>query len=660
MGRQIMTIKKHITGILLSLALMLMMLPLVTFTAHAETTYLLWVGGTQVTSANATDTTAHPDWSYDASTNTLTLSGVNIIQGQNNNGIYYKGDKPFTIILSPNTDNKVELVESGIYSLSTLTIRGTGSLTANGGIVGIIASRGITISEGTVNATVNKKNGTAINVGMGDITISGGTVKATATNDNGKGIFSSQGNITINSGNVTATATGEFGDGINANDGNVTISGGNVTATATSNTNVNSIYAEKDITISGGTVTANSSNSGHAGIYSNQGDIKISGGTVNATCGGAYGTIYTQKTITISGDATVTASGGNCIYGVQGVTINGGIIKTSGDNTINSKNDIKINGGTVIATANGENSMAIYSDNGSVIINGGDVTATASGNVSTGIHGNAEIISGKLTAVGNTAAIDGKVKNAITGSGWTDTAGTKDKTDIAISGTARNLTYKKVQFPKVLDPAAVTKAPTAKNLTYNSSAQELVTAGTAKNGTMQYAIGKDAATAPTSGWSASIPTGTEAGTYYVWYKAAGDNIDYRDSDPACVTATIAAVTPAVTQHTITYDLNGGKLDGQTGTVTIKADEGSVITLPAPTRKGYTFDYWEGSKYNAGDKYTVSGDHTFKAVWKAAGGSSKKGANTGDSNALGAWIALLAAALAGATGMAFLIKKRKSE
>ena len=54
---------------------------------------------------------------------------------------------------------------------------------------------------------------------------------------------------------------------------------------------------------------------------------------------------------------------------------------------------------------------------------------------------------------------------------------------------------------------------------------------------MQYAIGKDDKTAPTEGWSTSIPTGTDAGTYYVWYKAVGD-ADHADSDPKCVEVTI--------------------------------------------------------------------------------------------------------------------------
>ncbi len=55
-------------------------------------------------------------------------------------------------------------------------------------------------------------------------------------------------------------------------------------------------------------------------------------------------------------------------------------------------------------------------------------------------------------------------------------------------------------------------APTAKTLTYTGQAQELVNAGSTTGGTMNYALGTDATTAPTSGWGTSIPTGTDVGT----------------------------------------------------------------------------------------------------------------------------------------------------
>ena len=85
--------------------------------------------------------------------------------------------------------------------------------------------------------------------------------------------------------------------------------------------------------------------------------------------------------------------------------------------------------------------------------------------------------------------------------------------------------------------STVTKEPTANDLTYNGQAQELVTAGTATGGTMQYALGTDEKTEPTTGWSDKVPSNTEAGTYYVWYKVFGDE-NHIDSKPDCVKATI--------------------------------------------------------------------------------------------------------------------------
>ena len=92
------------------------------------------------------------------------------------------------------------------------------------------------------------------------------------------------------------------------------------------------------------------------------------------------------------------------------------------------------------------------------------------------------------------------------------------------------------------DPAVT--APTAKTgLVYTGSAQELVEAGTVAGGEMQYALGADESTTPASGWSTAVPAATEAGTWYVWYKVVGD-ANHKDTDPACVTVTIAAPKPS--------------------------------------------------------------------------------------------------------------------
>lgn len=77
-----------------------------------------------------------------------------------------------------------------------------------------------------------------------------------------------------------------------------------------------------------------------------------------------------------------------------------------------------------------------------------------------------------------------------------------------------------------------------------------------------------------------------------------------------------APVPAPKKATLTFDLAGGTMDGKTGKVTVEASVGDTITIPGPpTRKGYSFRYWRGSRYNPGDSYAVAGDHSFTAVWK---------------------------------------------
>lgn len=77
----------------------------------------------------------------------------------------------------------------------------------------------------------------------------------------------------------------------------------------------------------------------------------------------------------------------------------------------------------------------------------------------------------------------------------------------------------------------------------------------------------------------------------------------------------AAYKATTRSHSISFDLDGGTLDGQTGTYTLDVEYGSIITLGTPTKDGYEFLYWQGSKYYAGDKYTVQDGHTFKAIWR---------------------------------------------
>jgi hypothetical protein len=79
----------------------------------------------------------------------------------------------------------------------------------------------------------------------------------------------------------------------------------------------------------------------------------------------------------------------------------------------------------------------------------------------------------------------------------------------------------------------------ANNRLYDGTEKPLVTVeGEADGGTMYYALGTDAETAPDTGWDAEIPAAAAEGTYYVWYIAGGDD-SHEDSAPAGVTVTIS-------------------------------------------------------------------------------------------------------------------------
>ena len=233
---------------------------------------------------------------------TITLRGATI-EGTNDQAYSWAGisceEGDATIILE-GTNNLKGFYEDypGVYVApnKTITIQGTGSLTAssNGAGAGI---------------------GGGYQIPCGNIVINGGTINATgagAAAGIGSGGDASCGNITINGGNVTAKGL-DYGAGIGTGwaetvpvtGGDITISGGTVIATGGNGDDSGSYFGAGigtgiaykatntcgNITISDGTVIARGAHSS-AGIgngcgnrNNTCGDISISGGTVTATGG---------------------------------------------------------------------------------------------------------------------------------------------------------------------------------------------------------------------------------------------------------------------------------------------------------------------------------------------------------------------------------------
>ncbi|MBP3567790.1 MAG: Ig-like domain-containing protein [Lachnospiraceae bacterium] len=154
--------------------------------------------------------------------------------------------------------------------------------------------------------------------------------------------------------------------------------------------------------------------------------------------------------------------------------------------------------------------------------------------------------------------------------------------------------------------SAVATAPTVKTgLTYTGSAQELVTAGTATCGTMQYSLAENGT------YSETIPTGTDAGEYTVWYKVAGD-ANHNDTAPASVVVTIAPKEINVTARpasktygdpdpAIDYVVTGLEgSDALVGTLTREAGENAGTyaitqgTLTNENNPNYNISFVEGT------------------------------------------------------------------
>lgn len=130
--------------------------------------------------------------------------------------------------------------------------------------------------------------------------------------------------------------------------------------------------------------------------------------------------------------------------------------------------------------------------------------------------------------------------------------------------------------------ATLTNMPAAvANLVYTGSAQELVTAGVADGGTMQYKLGTDGT------WSSDIPTATNAGEYTVYYKVLGDD-NHGDIAEASVTVVVAKANstfsklPSDPDLHYTGEMQALLIAGETtcGTIWYKLDDGEwTTTIP---------------------------------------------------------------------------------
>lgn len=189
--------------------------------------------------------------------------------------------------------------------------------------------------------------------------------------------------------------------------------------------------------------------------------------------------------------------------------------------------------------------------------------------------------------------------------------------------------------------------PTAQeNLAYTGQKQALITAGSVTDyGTMQYSLTENGT------YSQDIPTGTDAGTYTVWYRVIGD-ANHNDTAPASVAVrigqkplTITGVTAASKPYdgTTNAGITSVTFDGVTlnrgtdYTVAASFDDASVgngknvtatVTLMGQAAKNYALEQSSFTttgnitKADGGSlktveleqKYTDTSEHTYTPDW----------------------------------------------
>ena len=114
----------------------------------------------------------------------------------------------------------------------------------------------------------------------------------------------------------------------------------------------------------------------------------------------------------------------------------------------------------------------------------------------------------------------------------------------------KNLTNRITDLKTIVDGltsesliASIITEPKANSLTYNGTSQYLITAGSANNGVMYYSSAYDGS------YSTSLPQGTNAGAYTVYYYAKG-NSGYKDSAKSQLAVTIAKASSLKTAPTV--------------------------------------------------------------------------------------------------------------
>ena len=311
--------------------------------------------------------TGEADSTWDGSTNTLTLNGVNFTTTA---PTAVKLPETATIVL--NGDNTITGGDAaskdsfGIYASGDLTIEGTGTLTATCGAAND-DSHGI-FARGNMSIT-------------GNVTATGGAASNDSYGIHARNSVAVSGTVNAAGGSAGYYSYGIVGQDSVAVSGNVTATGGAAYAGSYGIVAVNYVSITGNVTAAGSTAYYDSHgiNVGKDVFISGTAQVTTTGGTVTAAGDaeyyyGSYG-IAAGNDVTISGTARVTAAGGTVTTADGGAY--DGSLSNDGSLGIYAYNNMIVSETAQVTAAGRDGS--VYCFNGNASIAGHTITFDANG-----------------------------------------------------------------------------------------------------------------------------------------------------------------------------------------------------------------------------------------------------------------------------------------
>ena len=668
-GKKILLGGKRFIIALLSIMTLLGMSPKLTYTVKAaETTYTVYVGGTEMSVGNdgsaiyykngdtAASTNEVQDWNaklfYDTTNNALTLETNNLqvegIEADDNShgaGIYTTANLTINLTGENSIKGKPYGVTDdiqgfgntyGIYA-DSVTLQGTGNLdVSTGGIKGssyaIYAVNNININNTHVNAT------------GGEV-----TYKNSPWNMKSIGLYADKGSIAINSSTVQAI-------------GNFSCDSFGIKCSKTL-----SITGQSNVTATGSdTETSGSIENSSYGIYVgdittiNKSTVTAQGGKANYISGGLVSLHgMTIKDSTVTGIASgmkanpgcnSPASGPNKLYGItadyyqitngsysgyadiiiENSTVKGEAIKgeiDSGDNFFNftsygirAYDSISITGGDVtgdvVGDETGNASYGISTDYNLTINGGAKVTAKAS-DAEYKSCGTAVWKDFSLTGNSSLKTTAGRIINPIF---------TNPNTLISDSifrSAGLHMTYGVQEDDVIKNNGSVVKKDTFTIV--NSRLEAKVEDDSDITVPDEYKVERSAVflfDVKDDKFTFTDTNQTDENWYYWTLDENHDSANKHDSNDKQYVYTeddnkqsdYLLIAPQSNQYMVKYDPNGGT--GTYPSETVSENE-TIIVKEAPTKEGYEFKGWsDGSKtYHPNDTVTITQDTTFTAIWE---------------------------------------------